>query len=236
MIKPLIIILLSTLAFSANVKVSVNNKIRVIQPTKISGTDYITASAVSKLLLPGSKFKAENNKIEAGDFDLYYFPKSFFVIKEDWAGSHYYQLGMPAVTRSGRDFLPLKTLVYALDTMDVFDVASAEKGVQFTLVSKGQTLLQPLASNNRTKKIRRNREGKYSFSDTYSLDPFRDSFLENNEKLKEAFKNLEPKLKKFETLFQEKTPSFISDEPKANSYGLPKGLIRRELDEVRKKE
>lgn len=234
MIKPLIIIIFSLLGFSSTVKLSIDAKIRSIQSTNMNGNEFISAYSASKYLLPGSKFNSKENKIEAGDFDLYYYPNSFFIVKEDWNGATYYQLGLPVAEVKNRDFLPLRSFIFALDSMEIYDVATVNKGLNFTLVSKGQSLLMPLANNSSNSRINNSVDGKLKYTDTYSTDPFKDSFIENSKKLKEAFKDLAPKTELYESNVKEN--SSVTQKPKPGPYGLPKGLIRRELEELRKKD
>lgn len=234
MIKPLIIILFSFFTFSSTLKLSVNAKIRSIQSTKMNGNDYISVYSASKHLMPGSNYNAKENKIEAGDFDLYYYPNSFFIVKEDWNGATYYQLGLPVTESKNRYFFPLISFLFALDSMNIYDVAAVDKGINYTLVSKGESLLKPLAKNSSSTNFSNSVDGKLKFTDTYTTDPFKDSFIKSSKKLQEAFKDLKPKTELLEAKLKESDA--VTDKPKPGPYELPKGLIRRELEEVRKKD
>lgn len=247
----ILLVLISSNLYSSSVySIRVNDSKFNVKALNHYGNDLISANQVSSYILPKSKYISKENKIEANDYTISFTPGTVYIVKENWLGRRVAQLDLPVLSMKRKVYFPLRSLIFSLDSLNIYNVLAGEDEKHFLLADNsfsGLTSLPKIQSLTELEKEARqslnlkstgvNNAIIFSSGDGKSVkvnesEPFKKSFLELNKKLSKSFKSLKPE-------------KFVPSEPAINEvnridadlpqYVIPEDLIRKELEEVKNK-
>lgn len=240
------VFLMSYFAYSNTYNIRVNQSKFNVSAINHYGNDLISANQVSNYILPKSKFIKNDNKIESNDFTIHFTPGTVYIVKENWLGRRVAQLDLPVLSMKKNIYFPLKSLLYSLDSLNIYNVLASEDQKNFLLADNsfaGLSALPKLESLSELQNQALNslpRKGSnsqnaiiFSSGDGTNIrvsesEPFKKSFLDLNKKFKKSIELLKPD--KFVPTEPKK-----EDLPSENNYVIPKDLIRKELEEIKRK-
>ena len=216
-----------------------------VNTKNLNGIAYINSHQLSKSVFKQYKFQQKINKYSNNEYTISFIPGSFFILMDDWSGPKVSQMKLPVVKLGKENYFPLLSLIESLDSLGVFEVKYSKDGKHINLQST-----RYFAFNSSTK-LPKLRIIKNTFNDgqtfimgkSYSdITPFRDEFLSTAKKLVESLENLKPiRSEEFINLIlpDKSTEIYIEKLKKLKSklktpYSIPKGLSRKELDEIKK--
>lgn len=243
----LILTFLTTPLLSAtNFDVRVGDKNFKIKSKDIRGVDHLSHYQIQKYILRESKHNSAQGIFTSDNFNLIYQKGSFFIVLEDWSGKMAAQLNLPVTQEQGTTYFPAISFFKSLDTLGLFTVSFASDMEHVLLVSKDDVFaFKPLPkkpSYGSTIKVGE----KVSFGNSMSYrsqNPFSSSFKSLNKELLKSLREMKPEelnLPESKAPVQNlptekiKIPKEAVDKP-GGSYLIPKGLIRKELEEIENK-
>lgn len=224
------------------------NKIdKKVKAKNLHGVDYINSKQLANSIFKNYKFDKKANKFTSKEFNISFIPGSFFILADDWSGPKISQMNLPVLNVFGDSYFPLLGLVSALDSLGVYDVSLSKDNHHISLQSNRYFSYGSLPKLPKLRIINRNTAEvvKYQVGKTYSdITPFKDEFLSSANKLVESLKVLKPtkniiKIKDEESKQNELNQKYLekikAKKSKLNKpYNMPKGLKRKELEEVKK--
>lgn len=259
LIKVILIILVNLSAYSFTLSSSVydirvNDSKYKVSPLNHYGNDLVSTIQVSKYLLPKTNYNSSERRFEGSDFILTFTPGTIFIVKENWLGKSIAQLDLPVLSMKKSFYFPLKSLIYSLDSLNIYKVLAGDDGKHFLLSDNSFSGLANLPTFEALKELKKEAEqtlklkssdlGKailFSSGDGKSIkvsesNPFKESFLNLNKKLSSSLDNLKPEefIPSKQVLEETKIDS-LQNQNNEYHYLIPKGLIRKELEEIRKK-
>ena len=210
---------------------------------------HISSEQIKKYVLKDSKYRKFQKRFNSKEYSLKYNVGSFFLTFEDWSGKKAIQLSAPVTLQKGRHYFPAKSFFRSLDSLGLFTISFSldsrrAKGQHVILADREFLALKPLArSSNNLGKIKKDRDGNLYFKSlgSVSKSPFSDAFARFSKKLALSLKNYKPSLIEIYSSpildIQNEIINAIPFENKNEStpYIIPKGLIRKELEELERK-
>ena len=220
--KYLIIILFTLISsnlYSSSVyNVRVNDSKYKINALNHYGNDLISANQISKYLLSDTKYNAKEYSFEGSDFIIKFVPGVVFIVKENWLGKSVTQLELPVLSMNKNFYFPIKSFIYSLDSLHIYNVLAGEGERHFLLVNEkfsGLTALPEFksipekdfeAENNfvvpksKLPKISDKNSNAIIFSNNgdgtkiniNQNEPFKKSFLNIHKKLNKALESIKP--------------------------------------------
>ncbi len=236
------------LAHSSSVyNIRVNNAKFSVKALNHYNNDLISINQISKHILPNSKVFKKENTIEAQDYKITFTPGAIYIVKENWLGKRVAQLDLPVMQMKNNIYFPLKSFLYSLDTLDIYNVLEGDDSKHYLLANNdfsglgNFTKLQSLDDllDESKKSIRNedpiqliftNKDGKKMGVRTNN--PYRKSFESISNKLYKSLDLLKPEEFKASPKIEE-LPIITPPNDTSTQYNLPEGLIRRELEEVK---
>lgn len=239
-----------SLAYSSSVySIRVNNSKFNVKALNHYNNDLISINQISSHILPNSKVFKKENTIEAQDYKITFAPGAVYIVKENWLGKRVAQLDLPVLQMKNNVYFPLKSFLYSLDTLDIYNVLEGDDSKHFLLANsdfsglagftntKIQSLDDLLEESKKTIRNESPSQLVISNGDGQQMKiknskPFTSSFENISNKLYKSLDLLKPEEFKPSPKIDEKPMMIIPDDTKTQ-YNLPEGLIRKELEEVK---
>jgi hypothetical protein len=229
--------------------VQIGKSIKKFDAKLFGGVSHISSEQIKKYVLKDSKYKKSQKRFDSKEYSLKYNVGSFFLAFEDWSGTKVVQLSAPVTLLKGKHYLPAKSFFRSLDTLGLFTISfsldSRRAKGQFVILADREFLaLKPLPrKSNNLGKIKKDRDGNLYFKSSGSVgeSPFSDAFVKLSKKLAVSLKNYKPSLVEiYSPPILEVQSEIIEAIPfenknKSTPYIIPKGLIRKELEELQRK-
>ena len=249
----IIIFFLSINAYSSTVySIRSGSKTSSVKTTDFFGVDHFTHDQVAKYLLRKAKHSTKDHNFQFSQNVIHYLPGSFFISYENWSGKEVAQLNLPVRKIRNKFYFPSESFLKALDTLDVYTVSFSADKKHIVLASNEDVFSFrdlpkfpkfEMAQKSKLKIVGEQRSYGNTLSYT-SSNPFIKSFKSLNKELSSSIKDLKPEklMLPLKTPAQEVKEDIQSSNPKmkkglekkekSQEYLIPKGLIRRELQEL----
>ncbi len=253
--KIIIVILLSFVLLHSNGMatsqwtVQVGKSIKKIETRVLGGISHLSTEQIKKYVLKDTKYKKSKKQFDSKEYSLKYNVGSFFIIFRDWSGVKAVQLSSPVALLGGKHYFPAKSFFHSLDSLGLFTVSFSpdswrSKGKHVILAGREFLALKSLKRNpNNLGKIKAGGDGKLYLQTSAlgSKSPFSDAFAKLSKKLARSLKSYKPSLVEiYSPPLQNIEDEIIgldasAQKEKFTPYIIPRGLIRKELDELHKK-
>ncbi len=225
--------------------IRVNQSTYSVKALKHYENDLISVNQISRYIIPNSKIIKDKNVIQANDFTISFTPGAIYIVKENWLGKRVAQLDLPILEMKQNTYFPLKSFLFSLDTLNIYNVLAGDDNKHFLLTNNDFSGLSKLPKVRQIEElvdesknyitprnnIYINQQDGMNIKVSES-EPFKKSFEETQKKVSRSLNLLKPEEFKPTEIISKPSDASPIEESK-REYLLPEKLIRKELEEIK---